>query len=47
MIRKILIGLCSPAVLWKVAEILQSSADAVRTILSDGVLKAMTKYNGE
>jgi len=30
-----------------VADILQSSADAVRTILSDGVLKAMTKYNRE
>ena len=28
-----------------VADILQSSADAVKTILSDGVLKAMTKYN--
>ena len=30
-----------------VADILQTSADAVRTILSDGVLKAMTEYNGE
>jgi len=30
-----------------VADILQSSADAVKTILSDGVLKAMTKYNRE
>jgi PTH1 family peptidyl-tRNA hydrolase len=30
-----------------VADVLQSSADAVKTILSDGVLKAMTKYNGE
>jgi PTH1 family peptidyl-tRNA hydrolase len=28
-----------------VADILQSSADAIRTILRDGVLKAMTEYN--
>ena len=30
-----------------VADILQSSADAVRTILGDGVLKAMSEYNRE
>ena len=30
-----------------VADILQSSADAVKTILSDGVLKAMSEYNRE
>jgi PTH1 family peptidyl-tRNA hydrolase len=30
-----------------VEDILQKSAEALRAILSDGVLKAMTEYNGE